>query len=116
MSGLSRTLLLSAAFAVLAFSDARAAEPSAPSNGSTATEKLQEVTVTAQRAKLATRVRKFVNQIVAPENDGADGIARWQVPPVCPLVSGLTHQHGEFILERLSEIAREVGVPLAGDF
>jgi len=71
-----------------------------------ATEKLQEVTVTAQRAKLAFRVQKFVKQIVAPENKGADGIGRWQPPPA---LSGLTEQLGEFLLERLSGIARKAG-------
>src|SRR6185437_11844050 len=115
MSSTSKALILFAALAVLAFSDARAADQSAHSDGSTATEKLQEVTVTAQRAKLAARVRDFVNQIVTPENNGEEGIARWRVPAVCPLVSGLTRQQGEFILERLSEIARKAGVPLAGE-
>jgi hypothetical protein len=109
---------VSAAFAVLTFADARSAtDQGVPKQGSSlsATEKLQEVTVSARRAKLAPRVRRFVNQIVVPENNGEDGIARWQVLPVCPLVSGLTGQHGEFILERLSEIARMTGVPLAGE-
>ena len=117
MSNALRVLLVSAAFAVLAFADAwSATDTSAPAHdNSSATEKLQEVTVTAQRAKLAPRVRKFVNRIVAPENNGDDGIARWQAPPVCPLVSGLPRQDGEFILARLSEIARQTGVPLAGE-
>ncbi|MGH8219647.1 MAG: hypothetical protein ACREUT_13950 [Steroidobacteraceae bacterium] len=111
MSSALRALILSATLMVLAFADARAADQS--SNGSSsAAERLQEVTVTAERQRLMPRVRKFVNQIVAPENGGVDGIARWQAPPVCPLVSGLTRQHGEFILERLSEIARKAGVPL----
>jgi hypothetical protein len=72
--------------------------------------------VTARRAeKLAPRVRKFVNQILVPENGGDGGLARWETRSVCPLVSGLTRQDGEFILERLSEIARVAGVPLAGE-
>jgi hypothetical protein len=71
--------------------------------------------VTAARAKLAPRVREFVNQITVQEDGGASGLARWGVPPVCPLVSGLPGQEGEFILERLSEIARAAGVPLAGE-
>jgi len=81
-----RCSILSVAVAVLAFSDAQDADQSAPSSGSMATEKLQEVTVTAQRAKLAFRVQQFVKQIVAPENKGADGIGRWQPPPA---LSGL---------------------------
>jgi hypothetical protein len=35
------------------------------------------------------------------------------VPSACPLVSGLPRKDAEFILERLSEIARTAGVPLA---
>jgi hypothetical protein len=79
-----------------------------------ASEKLQEVTVTAQRIELEKRVAKYVNQIAATEN-GAEGLARWEAPPACPLVSGLPRRDGEFILERLSEIAHLAGVPLAGE-
>ena len=80
-----------------------------------ASEPLQEVTVTARRAELAPLVREFVDQIAGPENGGNAGLARWGVPPVCPLVSGLARQDGEYILERLSEVARVAGVPLAGE-
>jgi hypothetical protein len=86
-----------------------------PAGTSTDTsETLQEVTVTAHRLELEKRVSKFVNQIAATEN-GAEGLARWQKPSVCPLVSGLPQQDGEFILERVSEIARATGVPLADE-
>jgi hypothetical protein len=44
-----------------------------------------------------------------------DAVARWLKSPVCPLVSGLPQPEGEFILERVSEIARAAGVPLAGE-
>lgn len=40
---------------------------------------------------------------------------RWAASAVCPLVSGLSRQDGEFILERLSDVARTAGVPLAGE-
>jgi hypothetical protein len=43
------------------------------------------------------------------------GVARWLKSPVCPLVSGLAAPDGEFVLERVSEIARSAGVPLAGE-
>jgi hypothetical protein len=75
---------------------------------------LQEVTVTAHRVELEKRVSQFVNQIAATEN-GAEGLARWQKPAVCPLVSGLPQQDGEFILERVSQIAHAAGVPLADE-
>jgi hypothetical protein len=92
---------------------------SAPANLSAGTssdtsETLQEVTVTARRVELEKRVAKFVNRIAATEN-GAEGLARWQKPSVCPLVSGLPQQDGEFILERVSEVARGAGVPLADE-
>jgi hypothetical protein len=105
----------------IAIGAAAAEQPSAPvgaphsSSASASTGKsevLQEVTVRAHRIDLEKRVSKFVNQIAATEN-GAEGLARWQVPAVCPLVSGLPRKDGEFILERLSEIARTAGVPLA---
>ena len=52
---------------------------------------------------------------VVRENGGEGGIARWTEPAVCPAVSGLPRDEGEFVLERLSEIARTAGVPLAGE-
>ncbi|HEY6458139.1 MAG TPA: hypothetical protein VIY90_22920 [Steroidobacteraceae bacterium] len=79
-----------------------------------ASEKLQEIEVTARRLELEKRVANFVNQIAATEN-GDEGLARWEVPAVCPLVSGLSRQDGEFILGRLSEVARIAAVPLAGE-
>jgi len=40
---------------------------------------------------------------------------RWLRTPVCPLVSGLPRQEGDFILGRVSEIARDAGAPLAAE-
>jgi hypothetical protein len=91
----------------MAFGAAAAEQSAAPKS-----DALQEVTVSARRIELEKRVSKFVYQIAATEN-GAEGLARWKAPAVCPLVSGLPLKDGEFILERLSEIARTAGVPLA---
>jgi len=77
-----------------------------------ASEPLQEVTVTAHRAELAARVSKFVNEIA--DRGNGEGLPRWKAP-VCPLVSGLPRQEGEFMLGRISEIARTAAVPLAGE-
>ena len=77
-------------------------------------ESLQEVEVTAHRIELEKRVSRFVNQIAAAQN-GGEGLARWETPPVCPLVSGVARQDGEFMLGRLSEIAHGAGVPLADE-
>jgi hypothetical protein len=101
-------LVVTAALGVLAGAGASAAAPPP------ASESLQEVEVTAHRIELEKRVSKFVNQIAAAEN-GGEGLARWEAPPVCPLVSGLPQKDGEFILERLSEIAHHAGVPLADE-
>ena len=114
MSSASRTLILFAALAVLAFADASAATgQTTPTHVSaSATEALDEVTVTAQRAELAKRVTAFVDTITGPHFDA--GLPRWG-KPVCPLVSGLLRDEGEFMLGRISDIARAAGVPLAGE-
>ncbi len=90
-------------------SPAPAATAAAPQ--ASTSQALAEVTVTAKR-ELARRVRKFVNQVAELEN--AEGLPLWKVP-VCPLVSGLPQQEGEFILARVSEVARQAAVPLAGE-
>jgi hypothetical protein len=71
-----------------------------------------EVIVSARRAELEPKVRAFVNEISVLEQ--AEGLARWRVP-VCPEVTGLPREDGEFILERFSEIARGAGAPLAAE-
>jgi hypothetical protein len=73
-----------------------------------------EVTVTARRLELEKRVSQFVNRIATSEN-GDEGLARWEAPRVCPLVSGLRQHDGEYILERLTQIAIGAGVPLADE-
>jgi hypothetical protein len=80
-----------------------------------ADQPLDEVTVSAQHIPLTRRVQEFVTQIAPAENGGEAGLARWKIPAVCPLVSGLLPQEGESILERVSEIARAANVPLAGE-
>jgi hypothetical protein len=76
------------------------------------TEAISEVTVRAKRAELLPKVASFAYGITEPVN--GEGLARWHAP-VCPLVSGLPQQEGEFVLERVSEIAGAAGVPLAGE-
>jgi hypothetical protein len=113
VSSIIRAWILSAALALLAFANARAAADQPASHDSSSdTSTLEEVTVTAQRAKLAKRVDAFVSNITGPLF-GA-GLVRWG-KPVCPLVSGLPRDEGEFILGRLSDIARAAGVPLADE-
>jgi|SRR5665213_1195218 len=123
MSKKSRIYATATILAVLAGQWASAAadglSTSAATNHSAGTssdtsEKAQEVTVTAHRVELEKRAAKFVNQIAATEN-GDEGLARWEAPPVCPLVAGLPRQDGEYILERLTEIAIGAQVPLADE-
>jgi hypothetical protein len=72
---------------------------------------LPGITVEAQRErdKLRHDVNEFVSAaIVKPFGDS---FMRWN-SPVCPLVAGLTREEGEFVLHRLSDIARSVRAPL----
>lgn len=72
---------------------------------------LPEVTVTGRLA-LERKAMTFVYQIAELQN--REGMPRWN-SPVCPSVQGLPRQEGEYVLARLSEIAREAEIPLAGE-
>ena len=120
MSNKSHILAVAILLAILAGAQAwGAADGSSPSAATThsaetssdTSEKLQEVTVTAQRAKLADRLTAFVSKISGPLFDG--GLPLWG-QPVCPLVSGLAREEDEFIVGRVSDIARAGRVPLVG--
>ena len=105
---MSATLrMLAAAAIVVAFAGARSWGAAAP--GASAT--LPEVTIASRRAELQPKVSKFVSQIAARD---AQGLPRW-MQKVCPQVTGLPKQEGEFMLERLTEIAGAAGVGLAGE-
>ncbi len=115
MSKASRLLIVSAALAALGLADARATtdQPAPKNDGSSATEPLQEVTVTAQRAKLVDRLTEFVSKISGPQFDG--GLPLWS-PPVCPRLPArvwLAQDENEFIVGRVSDIARVGRVPFA---
>jgi hypothetical protein len=110
-----RVLAVAATLAMLPNADGWAdAETPSSSGPASSSSRVPEVTVTASRIELEKRVSKFVNQIAAAEN-GGEGLARWEAPSVCPLVSGLPREDGEFVLGRLSEIAHGAGVPLADE-
>ena len=73
----------------------------------------ETVTIEAQREQLRREVNQFVQaSIVSPRTD--DSLLRWD-SAVCPLVAGLPHEQGEFVLGRLSAIARTANVPLGGE-
>jgi hypothetical protein len=93
-------------------SGAVGASPSSASASAGKSEALPEVTVTARRIELEKRVSKFVYQIAALENE--EGLPRWR-RPICPQVTGLPRDEGEFVLGRISDIARDAGAPLGAE-
>jgi hypothetical protein len=95
--------------------------PNTPVTSSTSeTDALQEVTVTAQHLKpdwaqrneLIQKAETFVFGIADVPNYG-DWPTIWS-DPVCPLATGLRREQNEFVLSRVSEIARAVGARLGG--
>jgi hypothetical protein len=70
---------------------------------------IDQITVQADREKLKHQVDGFVSSaIVKPYGES---LMRWD-HPMCPLVAGLESEPAEFVLFRLSEIARAAHVPL----
>lgn len=114
---ISRLLPASAVAAVLMLASgqpAAAQTPPAVPGTAQATagddQQLETVTVEAERAKQRQQISAFVSAIaVAPFQDS---LKRWH-SPVCPMVAGLPRPQGEFILEKISQIAQQAGVPLA---
>jgi hypothetical protein len=74
-------------------------------------DSLDQITVQAQRdrEKLKRDVDDFVSAAMAKSHD--ESLMRWD-HPMCPLVAGLDREPAEFVLFRLSEIARAAHVPL----
>jgi hypothetical protein len=98
--------LLAAATAIaLAFHphSARSAEP--PKQG------MDTVTIEAQR-ELRHQIDVFVSGAVVHYLN--DSLERWD-NPVCPAVGGLPKEQGEFILARISQIAKDVHAPLGAE-
>jgi hypothetical protein len=88
------------------------AEPAATPGGQ------PQASLAAQRAELYPKVTKFLVQAaalepayLAPKLDYPQRgvLTEWR-DKICPQVSGLTREQGEFVLARLSQIARTVGV------
>ena len=115
----SGVLTVSAAPTAVAEHSSAPAGPTASADAAThASGALDEVIVRARgraqrsalRAKLWPKITSFVYGIGAEEY----ALVRWRAR-ICPLVSGLSQQQGEFILQRVSEIARSAGAPLADE-
>lgn len=77
---------------------------------------LDPITVHArrERATVERKVKHFVSVIgLAPLESK---LTRWREKvPICLLVAGLPHDHGEFILQRISQVAAGAGAPLASE-
>lgn len=119
LSGLIKGRLLpwlmaaaTAAALSLLINDARSAEPpmqqqtprSSPSNTA---QGMETITIEAQREKekeLKRQISKFVSSAVFGYLH--DSLERWDTP-ICPLVAGLPREKGEFMLARISQIARD---------
>jgi hypothetical protein len=122
MSDMSGTAGTSGSTAYIAFASlllcllarsAALADP--PGAGTTVAGTPSTVTIEAQRRReqLRREVDQFVEATIArPRTD--DSLLRWD-GAVCPLVAGLTREQGEFVLARLSTIARAANAPLAGE-
>ena len=75
-------------------------------------QSLDQVTVEAHRQALEQRVTEFVQKLAHVDRD--ESLKRWN-QPVCPLVAGLAQAQGEFMLARISDVARRAAVPLADE-
>ena len=80
-----------------------------PSSGGSG---LDVVTVEAQKQRklIESQISQFVSSITSPSRK--ESLGRWQ-PPICFFVAGLPRDQGEFIVERLSQVARDSSAPLA---
>jgi hypothetical protein len=74
-------------------------------------DSLDQITVQAQRETLRKQVDQFFHLAMLKPPFG-ESLLRWE-DAVCPTVEGMIQPAGEFVLRRLSELARESGVPLA---
>jgi hypothetical protein len=89
-----------------------AADTPAPSDQAKANIDSTTIEAAKDRAAVEQRVRTFVNAIAVKPGD--ESLARWQNQiPLCPLVAGMPKADGEYILSRVSKIAKAAGAPLA---
>lgn len=89
----------------------QAAASSGSAGASSSAAERQQVVIQGQH-ELQRRVSEFVVHLT-DFGDRATGMARWR-DAVCPLVSGISQQQGDFVLARVSEIAQAAGAPLGG--
>lgn len=76
---------------------------------------LGALAVTASASELVpnrAQADRFVQKVSAGPR--TEAVSRWR-DPICPLVAGLSREQGELVLQRLSEIAMQVGAPLGAE-
>ena len=87
--------------------------PTAGSPANDSEEVADTVTIEAKRIReLQRQISHFVSSFDVTYLN--DSLQRWNVP-ICPLVAGMSREGGEFILARLSQIARDSHAPLAAE-
>lgn len=101
MSSLSAVLALSTA--LLAGTAVAQDAPQAPPSSSST--QLEDVVVEGRA--LEALVRSYVNDVSQPANNR--GLARWN-RPICVGVINLDNVAGQYVIDRISDVARELGV------
>jgi hypothetical protein len=82
------------------------------------TQKSRLDTITVETARdrkaIERQVNAFVSGIAVAPRD--QSLANWQAQaPICPMIAGLPRDDGEYMLARVSKIARAAGAPLAAE-
>jgi hypothetical protein len=114
MGSLPRGIRASIPLLIAAIGFCASGEASAQTSAQQPPSAEQKPEVVIRGHDLAKKVTAFVYHVTDFQlGDPARGLARWQ-DPVCPLVSGLPREQGEYILGRVSDVAQAAGVPLAG--
>ena len=114
---LGRGLAVAAATAFALSAAVLGQEPAAPSHAPPhPAAKGGPDTVTVEAKRERKEVERQVNQFVfaVAVRSLHDSLSRWN-SPICPLVAGLPREQGEFVLARLSQIAKSANAPLAGE-
>jgi hypothetical protein len=109
--------LLAICSALLAFaSHADDASPAIQPVDRTQKPQIDTITVEAERDRKAIerQVNAFVSGITVAPRD--QSLANWETSvPLCPLVEGLPRDDGEYMLARISKMAKAAGAPLAAE-
>ena len=105
--------LAGTALSIVLASESSAQEVTSQSPARDATRNVETVTVEAPRLKeLKRQISHFVSNLAVSYLN--DSLERWDTP-VCPLVASLTKDDGEFVLARISKIARTSHAPLGSE-